>query len=386
MRLLTILTILYCFFFIGNNIDFYPRELNHTIVANASNTRNETYKTDQVFKQYYNLKKALEKYQTINKNGGWETIVCDKQSALMYGSKSPTIAAVRKRLFAEQFLQTDSRSIYFDKELLVALERYQNKHNLSTDSIISNSLIASMNIPIEGRIKTIEVNLERCRLIEPDTTGTYIAVNIPAFKLFYFREGQLILDSKVVVGKEATKTVVFNGLMTQIIFRPYWNIPNSIAQKEVLPAVRKYPKLFSLMRLEWHNGKLRQKPGPSNALGLVKFVFPNSNNIYLHDTPLKAYFKEEKRAFSHGCIRVEKACELATAIMQNDFGWTEQQTIAAMASGNQKAYNLKTKIPVYIAYFTAWADDEGNVSFYPDLYGHDAKLINLLSAEKVTTR
>lgn len=391
MRLL-IPTLLFCFFFNGNTSDFSSRKLNRAPAIHASYMKNEAFqtarpkKTTQVFKQYYNLMKAIEKYQTIHKNGGWETIVSDKETALKYGSTSSTIAAVRRRLFVEKFLPKDSRSPIFDHELLVALDSYKNKHNLSNDSTLSSPVIASMNIPVEERIKTIEVNLERCRLIEPDTTGTYIAVNIPAFKLFYFRDGQLLLDSKVVVGKEATKTVVFNGMMTQIIFRPYWNIPNSIAQKEVLPAIKRRPDLFSQMRLEWHNGKLRQKPGASNALGLVKFVFPNSNNIYLHDTPLKAYFKEEKRAFSHGCIRVEKACELASAIMRNDFGWTERQTIAAMSSGNQKVYNLKTKIPVYIAYFTAWADDEGNVAFYPDLYGHDAKLSDLLSAEKVTNR
>lgn len=325
----------------------------------------------QEFKQYYNLKKARDKYQTISKKGGWEMIRCDTQTILKLGSIEPTVTAVRKRLFAEGYLNSDSQSAVFDEELLYALNRYKNRHNQPNDSIISQAVITSMNIPVAERINTIEVNLERARLVTPDKSGHYIAVNIPAFKLYYFREGKLVLDSKVVVGKEATKTVVFNSVMDQIIFSPYWNIPNSIVQKEILPSIRKNPKKFSQMRLEWHNGKLRQKPGPGNALGLVKFVFPNSNNIYLHDTPLKDYFKAEKRTFSHGCIRVEKACELAVNIMEYDFGWTEAQTTKAMASGKEEVHKLLTKIPVYIAYFTAWADDDGNVAFYADIYGHD---------------
>jgi len=333
----------------------------------------DTVKKPREFKQYYLLQKALEKYQAISQNGGWQTITCDKHTMLKYGSTSQIVAATRKRLFAEGYLTADSGSPIFDAELLSALNQFKVRHNQPIDSAISDKVIAAMNVPIEQRIQTIEINLERCRLVTPDTTGNYIAVNIPAFKLYYFSEGKLVLDSKVVVGKEATKTVIFNGIMNQIVFSPYWNIPNSIAQKEVLPAIKKNPRLLSQMKLEWHDGKLRQKPGPFNALGLVKFIFPNSNNIYLHDTPSKAYFNEEKRAFSHGCIRVEKAYELAAAIMQHDYGWTTQQTWEAMNAGNEKTYALATKIPVYIGYFTAWADEAGLVSFYHDIYRHDQK-------------
>lgn len=330
--------------------------------------------TIQAFKQYQYLRTALEKYQAICRNGGWETIPWEKNIALDYGCTASEIEAVRKRLHVEGYLSADSHSPVFDQELLSALHLYQYRHNQQSDSIISGKVIGSMNIPVEDRIRTIEVNLERCRLIQSQQDeGSYIAVNIPAFKLYFVKQGKLFLVSKVVVGKEATKTVVFNSTMDQIIFCPYWNIPSGIARKEIIPLIKKNPKILSQRRMEWYNGRLRQKPGPSNALGLVKFVFPNSHNIYLHDTPQKAYFKEEKRAFSHGCIRVEKASELAAAIMQDDYGWTAEETTEAMTAGKQKACNLKTRIPVYIVYFTAWADDKGNVAFYPDIYGHDAR-------------
>lgn len=392
MRFISILPLLFAPLFFDADVCNGCIMVNGLMAANTNDSIHLTKTADSsksstpVFQQYYRLQKALEKYRCIDKAGGWEIITCDGQVTIGYKSISQTVASVRKRLFCEGYLTEDSKSSYFDEKLLAALIHYNNKHNLKNDSTITNMVITSMNISVKERIRTIEINMERCRLIEPEDYRTYVAVNIPAFKLYYFREGKLLLESKVVVGKEATKTVVFNGMMDQIIFSPYWNIPASIAQKEILPAVKRYPALFSQMRLEWHNGKLRQRPGASNALGLVKFVFPNSNNIYLHDTPLKAYFKEQKRAFSHGCIRVEKACELAASIMEHDYGWNEARTQSAMTSGKQKAYPLTTPIPVYIAYFTTWADEEGTVAFYPDIYKHDEKLAELLFSEKMTQK
>jgi murein L,D-transpeptidase YcbB/YkuD len=184
----------------------------------------------------------------------------------------------------------------------------------------------------------------------------------------------------VVVGKDLNETVVFSGMMSSIVFSPYWNVPRSILKKEILPGIAKNEDYLSQHDMEWYNGNVRQKPGPKNSLGLVKFLFPNSNAIYLHDTPSKGLFDEEKRAFSHGCIRLEKPKELAYLIMQDDRNWSTEKIDAAMTSGEEKWYTLKNKIPVYIGYFTSWVDNEGEVHFYDDVYSRDNRLAALLFA------
>jgi len=335
----------------------------------------------ELFRQYYNLRDGLKKYRAIANNGGWQSIAFTKGTSIKFGEDSPIVTLVRSRLITEGYLVDDSGKSEFDNELLYGISNYQIHHNREPDSLITASLINSLNVAVESRIKTISVNMERCRWIDTPTSNDYIAVNIPSFKLFYFKQGEPFLVSKVVVGKELNKTVVFSGEISQIVFSPYWNVPKSILKKEILPALRKNPDYLSRHRMEWHNGKVRQKPGSDNSLGLVKFIFPNANNIYLHDTPQKALFNKEDRAFSHGCIRVEKARDLAVAIMKNDYRWSEMQTDAAMNSGKENAYPLQNKIPVYIAYFTAWADAQGQVSFYPDIYDRDTALENMLFNE-----
>jgi L,D-transpeptidase YcbB len=203
--------------------------------------------------------------------------------------------------------------------------------------------------------------------------------------LQYFRDGKPILLSNVVVGKELNKTVVFSGQMSYLVFSPYWNIPPSIIKKEIQPGIDGDPDYLEKHNMEWNNGQVRQKPGPANSLGLVKFMFPNSNNIYLHDSPAKSLFNKESRAFSHGCVRVQKARELAIKILDSDKNWTPAKIDAAMNSGSEKHYSLKRKIPVYIAYFTARADADGNVSFYEDVYNRDARLAHLLYNEDAVT-
>jgi murein L,D-transpeptidase YcbB/YkuD len=182
----------------------------------------------------------------------------------------------------------------------------------------------------------------------------------------------------VVVGKAMNQTVVFSGMMQYIVFSPYWNVPKSIIKKELAPAMAKNKNYLEQHNMEWNGGTIRQKPGPKNSLGLVKFLFPNSNSIYLHDTPSKSLFNEEKRAFSHGCIRVAKPVELANLILQDDSNWTPEKIAAAMNSGTEKWYTLKHKIPVYIGYFTAWVDRAGVVHFYDDVYGRDERLAALI--------
>lgn len=170
-------------------------------------------------------------------------------------------------------------------------------------------------------------------------------------------------------------------MMSYIVFSPYWNVPKSILIKEILPAIKKNKSYLSKHNMEWHKGNVRQKPGVDNSLGLVKFLFPNNNNIYLHDTPSKQLFNEEKRAFSHGCIRVEKPEELANLILEGDTNWTPEKIDAAMNKGKESWYTLKNKIPVYIGYFTTWVDNDGTINFYKDIYERDEQLAAMLLEE-----
>jgi murein L,D-transpeptidase YcbB/YkuD len=339
------------------------------------------FKNERLFSQYYNLRKSLEKYRKIEQEGGWATIAFDKKmKPLKPGDTSSIVLQVRTRLFKEGFLNNDSGSNLFDPELSHAVTAYKKRLFRQPEAVITPALLEELNISVADRIKTISVNMERCRWISPQISNAkeIIAVNIPSYRLHYMRDGEPVLISRVVVGKEATKTIVFNGEISYLVFSPYWNVPNSILEKEILPALKKNPAYLEEHNMEWNGKRVRQRPGEDNALGLVKFMFPNSNDIYLHDTPAKSLFNKEERAFSHGCIRVEKARELALAITGKEGKWNEDKVDEAMYSGKETIYKLKQRIPIYISYFTAWADEDGNVAFFEDIYKRDDKLANLL--------
>lgn len=352
-----------------------------SIIANPSLiNKNEK----EVLGQYYNLKEFLQKYRKIQKYNTWNPIVLDSnQTSLKVGDSSQTIAQIRQRLFLFEDIPTDSKSPIYDDILKAGITKYQNRNGLHEDPIIDKKIIASLNVPIENRIKTITVNMERCRWIDVNDAKAkeLIVINIPSYRLKYFKEGKPVLTSNVVVGKDINKTVIFSADLRYIVFSPYWNVPKSIIVKEIKPGIAKNPNYLSQHNMEWHNGGIRQKPGPKNSLGLVKFLFPNNNSIYLHDTPSKNLFNEEKRAFSHGCIRVAKPVELANEILKNDKNWTPEKIDAAMHSGKESWYVLKNKIPVYIGYFTAWVDNEGVIHFYDDVYHRDDRLATMLFDE-----
>jgi murein L,D-transpeptidase YcbB/YkuD len=331
--------------------------------------------------QYYLLKKGLKKYQEIQKKGGWGMINFPSNvTSFKEGDSAVAIAQIRKRLFISGHLKNDSGKKIFDSELKKGLAKYEIRHNREADGLITATLAKELSIPVQDRIKTIIVNMERCRWIDPKvmTAKELVAVNIPSYKMNYIKDGKSVLESNVVVGKELHKTVVFSGQMSYLVFAPYWNVPTSITEKELKPAIAKNANYLEEKNMEWHEGRIRQKPGRTNALGLVKFMFPNENAIYLHDSPSKSLFNRESRAFSHGCIRVEKARDLAVAIMDDQNKMTASEIDKAMQSKTEKSVALQRKIPVYIAYFTAWADKDGNVNFYEDIYYRDNRLAQLL--------
>ena len=178
----------------------------------------------------------------------------------------------------------------------------------------------------------------------------------------------------VVVGKSQNKTVIFNGDLKYVVFSPYWNIPASILKKETLPAIRRNPNYLASHNMEWNGNQVRQKPGPSNALGQVKFLFPNSFDIYLHDTPSKSLFKESKRAFSHGRIRLSDPKFLAQWVLRNQPQWTTESIQKAMQANKEKYVTIKSDINVFIGYFTAYVDKDGKLNFRNDIYGHDKEM------------
>lgn len=352
-----------------------------SIIANPSLiNKNEK----EQLSQYYKLKEVLQKYRMLQKNDSWTPIEMDSSRvALNPGDSATTIAQIRKRLYQLEDLTKDSKSAIYDEDLKAGILKYQARNGIKENTTINKKLITSLNVSIEDRIKTIMVNMERCRWIDVDISkvAALILINIPAFQLTYLKEGKVVLNSNVVVGKDINRTVIFSADMRYIVFSPYWNVPKSIITKEIKPSIAKNPNYLAQHNMEWHEGGIRQKPGPKNSLGLIKFLFPNNNSIYLHDTPSKNLFNEEKRAFSHGCIRVAKPVELANEILKDDKNWTPEKIDAAMHKGKESWYTLKNKIPVYIGYFTAWVDDNGEIHFYDDVYKRDDRLATMLFEE-----
>lgn len=334
-------------------------------------------KQTQLIKQYYLLKKDLQKHHNIALNGGWGTVNIDEDfKNLNPSDTSDRVTEIRKRLYLSGDLTENSGSNVYDLSLQEGLDSFLKRHGFVTQKVINKRHIEAMNVSVEERIKTIVINMERCRWISPNIAKAkeYIVVNIPAYRLLYIKNDSIALQSDVVVGTTMNQTVVFSGKLKYIVFSPYWNVPQSIIKNEILPGIKRDANYLAKHNMEWNNGNVRQKPGPANSLGLVKFIFPNNNNIYFHDTPSKSLFQREARAFSHGCIRVARPKDLAQAILIDDKKWTSEKIDAAMNLGTEKWHTLKNEIPVHIGYFTAWVDREGKINFYNDIYKRDAQM------------
>lgn len=337
---------------------------------------------NKMFSQYYKLRAVLKKYKKIETEGGWKSIEVNAGfKSFKVGDSAQAITQIRERLFITGELTENNKSAVCDSTLLSAVKNYQLSHANTVKNTISPEVIAEMNVPVSDRIKTIIVNMERCRWIDPklEKDPEYIEVNIPEFRVYLIRDGKIVYVSPVVVGKTMHQTVIFSGMMQYIVFSPYWNIPTSILNSEIKPGIARDKNYLAKKNLEWKDGMVRQKPGINNSLGLVKFLFPNSNNIYLHDTPAKSLFERESRAFSHGCVRVEKPRELAIELLKSDPSWTPARIDKAMHAGKESWYTLKKKVPVYIGYFTAWVDKDGKINFYKDIYNRDQSLLKLLT-------
>jgi len=360
---------------------FIPRKREDPL-ALADSLVNKKHKDDKYFEDvnqsFKGLKDQLSKYLAIARNGGWPQVNSIKKS-LKKGVSSPDISIIKKRLAITGDLTGNDTTQVFNDTLVMAVKNFQSRHGFNETGIISDTLIKAMNVTAVKRVEQLLMNMDRMRWLANEPTGNLIIVNIPEFVLHLYEGKQKIFDIDVVVGKEGHSTMMFNGDLNQVVFSPYWNVPPSIVVKEILPAMDKNPKYLAKENMEITGNDdglpvIRQKPGPGNALGKVKFLFPNSFNIYLHDTPAKSLFNKDKRAYSHGCIRLREPEKLANYVLRNQPEWTPEKISEAMNSGDEQYVKVKDPIPVVITYYTAWVDENGRLNFREDIYGHDQKL------------
>ncbi len=348
----------------------------------ADSLLTKKHKDDKYFEDvnepYRLLKEQLSFYYNIAKQGGWPEINTSKKT-FRKGSRDPVLGVIKKRLQITGEMPGNDTTHIFNDSLENAVRVYQQRMGYNPDGIINSTLIKDMNVPVAQRVKQLLMNMGRMRWMPSASNGKLIVVNIPEFKLHMYEGKQKAFEMVVVVGKEGHNTMMFNGDLNQIVFSPYWNVPPSIVKNEILPAMASNPGYLDGQNMEITDSDgalptIRQRPGPGNSLGKVKFLFPNSFNIYFHDTPSKSLFERDKRAFSHGCIRLEEPEKMANYLLRDSPEWTPERINAAMNAGTEKYVKLKDPVPVVITYYTSWVDENGQLNFRDDVYDHDKKL------------
>jgi len=343
--------------------------------------------------QYVGLKTQLARYREIARTGGWPSI--PDAPALVTGSRHPAVPAIRRRLaITGDIKSSDQSSDLYDDAVAAAVRVFQARHGLEPDGKYTKAVAAAMNVPVDARIAQIEFNMDRWRWMPNELGDRYLIVNIPAFRVDAVEHGRSVLGMRVVAGTKENPTPVLFDTLKYVVFSPYWNIPPDIADKETVPHALKDPAYLDKNNIEvvrgsganatvvdpttidWNEGtegvRFRQKPGRGNSLGLVKFVFPNHFNVYLHGTPSQSLFERIERDFSHGCVRLERPADLAQYVLRDQPEWTRERIESAMEAGTEQTVNLKTPLPVYLVYFTAW-EEGGAIHFRQDVYGHDRR-------------
>ncbi len=350
------------------------KKISYTETLDSMLAGKDVLNNPPVYRQYYLLKEHLQRYRLAELA---DTVVI-KAKSLKIKDSSEAVRNLRTKLFLLGDINDDNRSTYFDQNLGNAVRKFQARHGLKVTGIVKQPDLLELNVPIHGRIEQILVNMERSRWVATEFKGDHLIVNIPDFKLYAVHYDSVLWSMNVVVGKNQHKTVVFNGKIQFVVFSPYWNIPAGIMKNEILPALRRNPNYLRNNNMEWNGATIRQKPGINNALGRVKFLFPNSHSIYLHDTPAKSLFNETNRAFSHGCIRLADPEKLASYLLSNDSSWNIAKIQEAMNAGKEKTVTLKEPMPVFIAYFTAWVTKNGQLNVRKDIYGRDTTLLSMI--------
>ena len=328
---------------------------------------------------------------------------------LKKGDKGPSVESLRERLIILGDLYADNKeqADIFDETIEEAVLGYQKRHGLKQDGIVGPSTLEMLNTSLQKRIRQIELNMERWRWIPRNIENRYLIVNIADFKLWVTENRRRVLDMRVVVGRPYRRTPVFSAKMTFMVINPYWNIPQSLAIKDVLPKIQKNihyieqqkikifkdwsenaveidPETIAWNKIDPENFtyKLRQEPGPRNVLGRMKFIFPNKFAVYLHDTPNRSLFKENNRDFSSGCIRVEEPISLAVYLLQDDPSWTRERLMETIENKTPQIVGLKRPLTVHLQYWTAWVNETGRLNFRHDVYDRDRPLDRALKERR----
>jgi murein L,D-transpeptidase YcbB/YkuD len=324
------------------------------------------------------LREALAVYRAIAGSGGWDVVPSGR--ALRLGVDDPRVSALRRRLAREPVSieplrsPIDGRISLFDRDLDSLVRHFQSHHGITVDGIVGPETLRELNVSAADRARQIAVNIERWRWMPEDLGKSHVIVNIAAFRLDVIEGGRSVLTMKTVVGKDYTKTPFFAARITDVLVNPWWNVPDSIAIKELWPKQRSDPSYFGREHMVVSDGRIRQRPGPWNALGRLKFNLPNRYNVYLHDTPARSLFERPFRAFSHGCIRLERPMDLALYLLRDQPKWNAAAIERAIEAGAERSIPLTESEPVYILYWTAWVGDDGHMEFHRDHYERDAAL------------
>ena len=342
---------------------------------------------------YKGLRAALAQYRAYAADGGWSALPTGE--ALKPGMDDPRVPALRKRLRAEGVDAPTDGGAHYDDATVAAVKTFQQRHGLHADGVVGAGTLAQLNVPVGARINTLRLNLERVRWVFHDLGPQFVVVNIAGFQAAYLDHGKRRWTGRVIVGKPFRQTPLFRAEISYLEFNPTWTVPPTILRQDLLPKIRadrgtlkqknlevldSQGKLVDPSNVDWQrfHYTLRQKAGPDNALGRVKFMFPNPHSVYLHDTPSRELFAQSERAFSSGCIRIERPLELAEALLNDPLKWNRQAIDAAVASERTQRVNLPRKVPVMLMYLTAFPDPQGQIQFRRDLYARDAERLQAL--------
>jgi len=339
------------------------------------------------------LQQAIQRYRQIAAAGGWPATT--QKVTLRQGDTSGEIAAIRQHLVVEGDLPAGSgRNPTFDREFLDGLSRFQIRNGLRVSGFVDQRTLAALNVTAQERLAQLETNLKRVQgMMSINKAPRYVLVNVPAFVAQGVQGGNLSFDSNVIAGKPARATPVVSARIVEVNFYPTWTVPEIVAQQDLIPKIRKDPSYFAaehfVVMSDWKSPpldpatvdwsspqvvsyKFRQDSGPFNALGVVRINMPNKYSVYMHDTPLKQLFSQSARAFSSGCVRVEKVLEFVAWLLGEQNGWTLERVQAQVDSGKKIDVKLAKPVPVHFVYLTAFASGNGIAQFRPDIYGRDS--------------
>jgi murein L,D-transpeptidase YcbB/YkuD len=345
--------------------------------------------------QQYNLIKVeLARYRALATD---REILIPAGPSLRLGDSDLRVLTLRTRLklTGELLAAAPTDSTHFDADVETALKLFQQRMGLTADGVAGKTTLQELNVPIATRIRQLRVSLDRGRVLLHDLPKEFVVVNVAGYSIALIRGDEVVWTARAQVGKTYRQTPIFRSTITYLVFNPTWTVPPGIIEKDILPDARRNAAAFSRRGLrvldrsgqevdpatvDWSRYKtghipytLRQDPGPTNALGRVKFMFPNSYQVYLHDTPSKGLFERDNRSFSSGCVRVERALDLAGLLLQQQNGWDQAAIARTIERGELQNVTLSRKIPVLLTYWTAWVDAEGRVNFRHDIYGQDAQ-------------